>query len=234
MNSLGLQNKIGYKFRDEALLIKALTHSSYVHEKDGGPDKNNERLEFLGDALLDAIIGEELFRRLSGTGEGALTKLRALIVCEKSLAHQGRVIEIGNSLYLGKGEENIGGRGRDALIADAVEAVIGAVFLDGGYEAAKGVVASLFESRINEAINGKLNEDYKTELQELLQAKGEARISYALEREEGPDHDKTFYINLFCNRRLIGKGRGRSKKEAEQDAAREALERGVDYCTLKE
>jgi len=234
VNSLDFQEKISYRFNDEALLRKALTHSSYIKEKDEGCDKNNERLEFLGDAFFDAVISEELYKRPGNMEEGRLTKLRALIVCEKSLAYHGRQIGIGGHMLIGKGEEYIGGRQRDALLADALEAVIGAVFLDGGYDAAKDVVLKLFGKRIDDAINGNLSGDYKTELQERLQAKGETQILYMTEKEEGPDHDKTFYVSLFCAGELIGRGRGKSKKEAEQNAAKEALEREVNLCTSKE
>ena len=233
MNSIDFQNKIGYTFKDETLLKKALTHSSYIKEKKERCDRNNERLEFLGDAFFDAIISEELYRRLDKVEEGRLTKIRALIVCEKSLSYHGQQIEIGKYLYLGKGEECTGGRNRDSLLADAVEAVIGAIFLDGGYEAAKSVVLRIFKTRMEDAINDKLSSDYKTELQERLQAQGEMNISYLIEKEEGPDHDKTFYIALFRADELVGRGQGKSKKEAEQNAAKEALERGVSICTLK-
>jgi len=226
VSNCDFQNRIGYRFNDETLLDKAFTHSSYTKEKRGRAGDDNERLEFLGDAFFNAIIGEELFRKAEHLEEGQLTKFRARLVCEKSLAYHGRQIEIGKHVSLGKGEEFIGGRNRDAMIADTLEAVIGAVFLDGGYEAAKGVVLRIFENRIGDAINGKLDNDYKTELQEALQAKGETKIAYTVEREEGPEHDKTFHVNLFCNGTLTGKGRGKSKKEAEQNAAKEALERG--------
>ena len=234
MNNSEFQKKIGYKFNDEALLKKALTHGSYVNEKGEGKDKNNERLEFLGDAFFDAVISEELYGRLDGVEEGTLTKLRALVVCEKSLASCGRLIGIGEYVLLGRGEENTGGRDKDALIADALEAVIGAVYLDGGYGAVRDVVLRTFASRIDEAISGKLKSDYKTALQETLQAAGEFGISYRLAKEEGPDHDKVFYINLFSAKKLIGKGQGKSKKEAEQNAAKDALERGVNICTSRE
>jgi len=234
VNSGELQREIGYTFKNKALLCTALTHSSFTNEKDESCDRSNERLEFLGDAFFDAIISEELYRRLGSAGEGKLTKLRALVVCEKSLARYGKQINIGRYMFLGKGEECTGGRERDALIADAFEAVMGAVFLDGGYPAVKEGVLKLFKDRIDDAVSGRLNTDYKTALQEKLQAAGEAKISYIVRKEEGPDHDKTFFVDLFCENRLSGAGRGKSKKEAEQNAAREALERGVGSCTSKE
>ena len=233
MNSPGIQEKIGYRFKDENLLVKALTHSSYIKEKDEGCDKNNERLEFLGDAIFDAVISEELYRRLAGIEEGKLTKLRALIVCEKSLAGCGRQIGLGGCMLLGKGEEHTGGRDKDAVLADALEAVIGAVFLDGGYDAARNMVLNIFKDRIDHTVTGKTTGDYKTELQEMIQAKGENRILYLTDKEEGPDHDKTFYVSLFYADTLIGRGQGKNKKEAEQNAAKEALKRGVDICISK-
>jgi len=225
VNSSEFQAKIGYKFKDEMLLKKALTHSSYIKEKKERCDRNNERLEFLGDAVFNAVISEELYRRLDKVEEGRLTKLRALIVCEKSLAHQGKKIEIGEYLYIGKGEECTGGRNRGSLLADAIEALVGAIFLDGGYAAAQDVVLKMFKQRIDDAVDGRLDSDYKTELQEKMQSKGETEISYVIEKEEGPDHDKTFYIALFCSGELAGRGQGKNKKEAEQNAAKEALKR---------
>ena len=231
MNNVELQNKIGYNFCDESLLLTALTHSSYVKEKNYEANRSNERLEFLGDAFFDAIISEELYKRLESAPEGTLSKTRAMVVCEKSLALCGRQLAIGKHIFLGKGEEATQGREKNALIADALEAVFGAIYLDGGYEAVKEVVLRLFKDTIENAVLGKLACDYKTELQEKLQAKGEARIQYLLEKEEGPDHEKVFYINLFCGGKFAGAGRGKSKKEAEQNAAKEALERGLGICT---
>lgn len=230
MNELGFQKKIEYEFQNVELLIKALTHSSYVNEgKLLGQAYNNERLEFLGDAIFDAIISEYLFNRLEAVEEGELTKMRASIVCERSLAECGNRISIGKYLRLGKGEENTGGRNRGSILADAMEAVIGATYLDGGWDAAKNLVLKLFETTIESAILGKLHKDYKTDIQEKLQSRGEADISYIIDKEEGPDHDKTFYINLSFNGKIIGSGSGRSKKEAEQNAAKQALERGGTF-----
>ena len=223
MNRGVFEEKLGYTFQDPALLTKALTHSSYIKEKKERGGKNNERLEFLGDAFLDAVISEELFGRLEKEEEGRLTKARALIVCEKSLVWHAKHLDIGQHLFIGKGEEYTGGRNKDALLADAVEAVLGAVYLDGGYETVKKVILSLFEKRINDAVGGKLNSDYKTELQEKLQEQGEVKISYVTDREEGPDHDKTFYVSLRVGGKVLGKGKGKCKKEAEQSAARTAL-----------
>lgn len=189
---------------------------------------NNERLEFLGDAFFDAIISVELYKRLEKVDEGKLTKTRALIVCEKSLATVAQKLRIGEYLNMGKGEEHSGGRHRESILADAVEAVIGAIYLDGGYDEAARFVSREFEATVIDALAGKLFTDYKTQVQEALQKRGQkTSISYHLDKEEGPDHDKTFYVHLVCNGKTLGSGRGKSKKEAEQNAARATLEGGI-------
>ena len=226
MNELDFQKIIQYDFKNCNLLKNALTHSSYINEGKPPQIGNNERLEFLGDAILDAVISEYLYLRLEHVEEGELTKLRAVIVCERSLAVCGAGVSIGDFLRLGKGEENSGGRKRGSIIADALEAVIGAVCLDGGWDAVHDLIIRIFSELIEDAIAGRLHMDYKTEIQERLQSHGEADISYVIEREEGPDHDKTFYANLVFQGSVIGSGSGRSKKEAEQQAAKQALERG--------
>ncbi|HPR23926.1 MAG TPA: ribonuclease III [Bacillota bacterium] len=225
MNRTEFQQLIGYYFKDMELFEKALTHSSFFRGRGMGPGKDNERLEFLGDALLDAVISEELYNRMPSGEEGKLSKTRALVVCEASLAQIGNSLLIGDILRLGKGEDISGGRHRDSIIADAVEAVIGAVFLDGGFDASKNVVLPLFEKTLKLATEGKLKSDYKSEFQEIVQSSGTAEINYVLNREEGPDHDKTFYVNLFVDGQEAGKGTGKSKKEAEQNAAKEAIAR---------
>ena len=227
MNSLDFQSVIDYKFNNIELMHTALTHSSCSSDTKNKKIVNNERLEFLGDAFLAAIISEFLFSQEKSNGEGVLSKTRAAIVCEKSLAEIGKNLGIGQYIKMGRGEELTGGRNRDSIIADAVEAVIGAIYLDRGYIVAKEFVLSYFNNNINEAIKGKLNSDYKTELQEKLQINGDIEIQYKLEKEEGPAHDKTFYIRLFSNGKEIGLGSGKNKKEAEQVAAKDALERGV-------
>lgn len=217
--------KIQYEFKDKTLLNKALTHSSFCREHHVLPRDNNERLEFLGDAFFDAIISVELYNALINVDEGKLTKTRALIVCEKSLAIVGKRLEIGKYLNMGRGEENSGGRNRESITADAVEAVVGAIYLDGGYEEASRFVKREFKSTIKLALEGKLFTDYKTQVQEKLQKRGgTVHISYFLDREEGPDHNKVFYVHLVCNDKKMGSGSGRSKKEAEQNAARVTLE----------
>lgn len=224
MNDLEFAKKIGYEFKDPELLQHALTHSSFINESKLEYSANNERLEFLGDAVFDAVISDCLYHRLVHEEEGLLTKTRAVIVCERSLMECGVRMDIGDFLRLGKGENQSGGRHRTSILADAMEAVIGAVYLDGGWEQARKMVLRLFHDTIEEAVSGKLYSDYKTELQERLQAKGEISIHYEIEREEGPDHDKIFYVKLEADGKRIGKGTGRSKKEAEQHAAKNALE----------
>ncbi|WP_312651206.1 ribonuclease III [Aminipila sp.] len=234
MNNLDFQKNIKYEFKNANYLEKALTHSSFVQEKNERCGKDNERLEFLGDAFFDAIISEELFKKLTKVPEGKLTKLRASIVCEKSLAEQGKKLNVGKFLKMGKGEEHMGGRDRDSIIADAMEAIMAAIFLDGGFDEAKNFVLRTFEETIEDAVSGKLTKDYKTELQESLQTNGDVKICYQIDKEEGPDHNKTFYVSLFVDGRQIGEGAGKSKKEAEQSAAKYALESGGDKCILKE
>ncbi|MCR5482633.1 MAG: ribonuclease III [Clostridia bacterium] len=234
MNSLDFQEKIKYTFRDRSLLEKALTHSSYIKEKSERSKKNNERLEFLGDAFLDAIISTELYERMQNVEEGVLTKVRAKIVCEKSLAEISEKLCIGEYMRMGRGEEHAGGRHRESIIADALEAVIGAIFLDAGYEVLRQIVLEIFEPTIKLALEGRIFTDYKTEIQERLQAMGKTDICYRTTDAKGPDHDKTFFISLECDGREIGAGVGKSKKEAEQAAAKHALERGLEICTSKE
>lgn len=221
MNNSDFEKKIQYVFNDKSLLNKALTHSSFCREHSTEAKVNNERLEFLGDAFFDAIISVELYKRLEKVDEGRLTKTRALIVCEKSLAAVAARLDIGIYLNMGKGEEHSGGRHRESILADAVEAVVGAIYLDGGFEEAYRFVSREFEQTVEDALAGRLFTDYKTQVQEILQKRGrKTTISYHLDRDEGPDHDKTFYVHLVCNGKKLGSGCGKSKKEAEQDAAK--------------
>lgn len=225
MNNLDFENIIAYRFQDKMLLEKALTHSSYCREHGVESRDSNERLEFLGDAFFDAVISEELYQRLEKVDEGKLTKTRALIVCEKSLASVALRLGVGNYLNLGKGEEQSGGRKRESILADALEAVVAAIYLDGGFEAMRQFVAREFASAIDDALAGKLFADYKTQVQEVLQKRGKnTKIRYVTDREEGPDHDKTFYVHLVCDGETMGRGSGKTKKEAEQNAAKETLE----------
>lgn len=212
-----------YRFREEQLLRNALTHSSYSNENRMEYRVNNERLEFLGDAIFDAVISDALYHQAKIREEGELTKIRAAIVCESSLVEQALRLGIGEHLILGKGEEGTGGRQRSSILADAMEALMGAVYLDGGFEQAKSFILELFQETIQKAAEGLLHSDYKTEVQEFLQSKGESEIQYLIEKEEGPDHDKLFYTILQAGGVEIGRGSGRSKKESEQKAAQNAL-----------
>lgn len=224
MNNGDFEKKIQYTFKNKELLNKALTHSSFCREHGTEGKNNNERLEFLGDAFFDAIISVELYKLLEKVDDGKLTKTRALIVCEKSLAQVARRLDIGAYLNMGKGEEHSGGRQRESILADAVEAVVGAIYLDGGFEEVFRFVSREFAQTIEDALAGRLFTDYKTQVQEVLQKRGKkVIISYHLDKEEGPDHDKTFYVHLTCNGRVLGCGSGKSKKEAEQNAARETF-----------
>lgn len=226
MNNNILEERIQYSFKDRKLLKTALNHSSYCMENGMGSDQSNQRLEFLGDAYFDAIISTELYKRMQ-SGEGKLSKTRSAIVCENSLAAVGERLEIGRFLNLGKGEDHAGGRNKKSIQADAMEALIGAIFLDGGYDAAEEFVLREFSQAIDDALSGRLMSDYKTVVQELFQKKGKnVRFSYVLDREEGPDHDKVFYVHLVCNGTIYGYGKGKTKKEAEQNAAKAALEGG--------
>ncbi|MGI5850602.1 MAG: ribonuclease III [Caldicoprobacterales bacterium] len=216
-----LEKKIGYKFKNPDLLLNALTHSSYANENRGISD--NERLEFLGDAVLGLVIADYLYRLFEEHKEGDLTKIRASIVSEGPLSQIARDIRLGRFLLLGKGEAISGGRDRDSVLADALEAVIGAVYLEAGINQAKELIIGLFSSLMENSFQGKGFQDYKTNLQEVLQAMGEEEIVYRVIKETGPDHDKEFVIEVLCGRRVIGRGKGKSKKEAEQRAAKEAL-----------
>lgn len=223
MNNKTLEKNIGYAFKNKELLNTALTHSSYNMDR-GNKHCDNERLEFLGDAFLDSIISVELYHRMPKVSEGKLTKTRAVLVCEKSLANIAKVLELGKYMNMGYGEEIAGGRSKDSILADAVEALIGAVFMDGGYEATKKVILRAFDSVIQIAIDGKMYVDYKSELQEFLQCKGKVvNINYTTDKEEGPAHDKTFHVHVDCDGKIYGKGIGKSKKEAEKNAAKNAL-----------
>jgi ribonuclease-3 len=202
----------------------ALNHTSYVNENGMSKFDSNERLEFLGDAVLEGLISEELYKRFPLLDEGALTRLRAYIVCEKSLFRVARAFSLGDFLNLGKGEEQGGGRERPSVVSDALEALIGAVYLDGGAEAARRFVMHVFAKTIEKAISGTTIVDYKSDLQERLQADGQVEIRYLVDSQEGPDHDKLFHISVFKDGERIGKGSGRNKKQAEQEAAKNALE----------
>lgn len=221
-----LSKQIDYTFKDRKLLATALTHSSYVNENGLPYHCNNERLEFLGDTILDAVISDYLYGKYEDNEEGMLTKERATIVCESSLAYCGTKLNLGDYLILGRGEDLNGGRQRTSMLADAVEALIGAVYLDSGWEAAKDLSIRILSDVLEQALTGQLVKDYKSLIQERFQAEGETAIRYIVTREEGPDHDKTFFVDLRVHDRIVGHGHGKTKKEAEQQAARAAYEAG--------
>ena len=214
-----LEEKIGYTFRDFSLLKRAMMHSSYTNERHLEKYKCNERLEFLGDAVLELVSSEYLFRESPKVSEGELTKTRASMVCEPSLAQCARDIELGKYLLLGKGEEATGGRNRDSITSDAIEALIGAIYLDGGFTNAKEFIHRFILTDLEDK---KLFYDSKTILQEIVQAENR-EISYHLVREEGPDHNKSFYVEALIGGVSFGSGKGRTKKAAEQQAAYEAI-----------
>lgn len=218
------EERIGYAFQDKRLLENALTHSSYANERHWTYNKNNERLEFLGDAVLELVSSDFIFHEHSSDMEGEMTKLRASLVCERSLADSARQIGIGQFIRLGKGETATGGRERNSILSDAFEAVIGAMYLDGGLEAAKSFVIRFVLTDIE---NKKLFYDSKTVLQEMVQAQGKGSICYEPISETGPDHAKVFEVSCLLDGTCVGTGMGHSKKMAEQNAAYEAL------CKLK-
>ena len=217
-----LENAIGYRFQNITLLQNALAHSSYANERWHNSLMSNERLEFLGDSILGMVVAEHLYRNFPDRPEGELTRMRADMVCETSLAAIAEQVGLGGHLLLGHGEEAGGGRNRASILADAVESVIAACFLDGGMEAARAFIARFVLCKVPE--KQLVNRDYKTALQELVQQKKNQTITYRLVGESGPDHDKTFLVEVSLNGTVIGEGTGTSKKRAEQDAARAALE----------
>ena len=218
-----LQNKIQYAFKDEALLQHALAHSSYANEHRNEVAGSNERLEFLGDSVLGLITAEYLYNQFHHLPEGQLTKMRALLVCENSLFQFAQEIQLGEYLLLGHGEELSGSRNRASIVSDAFEAVLAAVYLDGGLKAAKTYILPFLERGAKKILEHTGNYDYKTALQEIAQQNPGELIQYKLINATGPDHAKTFEVHCFLNSNLLGKGIGKSKKEAEQSAAKEAL-----------
>ena len=227
MNSSEFQKILSYRFRKPELLTRALTHSSFNGSQEEYQEENYDKLEFLGDAFLDAVVSQWLIQDHPDMKEGDLSKTRALIVCEKSLARIALQLGIPPFIRMSRGEEITGGRDRPSILADTVEAVIGAIFLDGGYDAVRDFILKTFRETFQEALQDGGKKDFKTQLQELLQQRGTVEILYVVVKEEGPPHDKTFYVNLIIEGSLGGSGQGRSKKEAEQRAAEDGLKRGV-------
>ena len=211
-----IERRIGYRFADRKYLRVALTHSSYANESKSHI-AYNERLEFLGDAVLQLVTSEKLYKENPHMPEGKMSKTRAALVCEDALANYSHKIDLGSFMFLGKGEENTGGRERPSILADAFEALIGAIFLDGGIaQAKKFILRFLNDTELH-------LQDYKTLLQEIIQQNPGERLSYIVVKEEGPDHDKSFTVEVHLNSNPIGSGEGKSKKQAEQQAAKEAL-----------
>ena len=217
-----LEQGLGYTFRNKALLENALTHSSYANENRERHLPDNERLEFLGDSILGFVVAEYLYRNFPDKPEGELTRIRADLVCERNLAEAAATVELGSYLLLGHGEEQGGGRKRDSIVSDAMESVIAASFMDGGFAAAKEIIDRLILSNI--PTGRPRNFDYKTAFQELVQRKKDQQIHYELTGESGPDHDKHFEVEVLLNGKAVGHGVGSSKKRAEQAAAEAAIE----------
>lgn len=216
-----LEENLRYEFKNKKLLINALTHSSYANEARDGVS-SNERLEFLGDSVLSIVVSEYIYKEFNNLPEGELTKLRASLVCEKSLCQFSRELELGKYLRLGKGEDKGGGRERDSILADAFEAVLAAMYLDGGFNVAKNHVMRFIKNELKHT-DDEVFKDYKTALQEIIQKNPEESVTYILTKETGPDHDKVFEVEVRLNSNTIGKGMGKNKKQAEQSAAKEAL-----------
>lgn len=218
-----LEKAIGYRFQNISLLQNALAHSSYANERWHDSLLSNERLEFLGDSILGMTVADYLYRNFPDRPEGELTRMRADMVCETTLAAVANRIGLGQHLLLGHGEEQGGGRARPSILADAVESVIAACYLDGGFESAAQFIRTFILCDV--PVKRLHNVDYKTTLQELVQRKKDQVLSYTLTGESGPDHDKQFCVAVSLNGKTVGEGIGRSKKKAEQDAARVAIEK---------
>ena len=217
-----LEERLGYKFKNINLLKNSLTHSSYANEVRGG-FSSNERLEFLGDSVLSIIVSEHIYNKYPNMPEGELTRLRASLVCEKSLCAFSRELGIGEFLKLGNGEDKHGGRERDSILADAFEAVLASIYLDGGMAAARKHVMNTVLRDLKHHCDEDTFKDYKTTLQEIIQRNPEESVTYILIDESGPDHDKSFTVEVHLNSNTIGTGTGKSKKQAEQMAAKQAL-----------
>ena len=220
-----LQRTLGVSFDDPSLLEQALIHSSYINENPGIALNSNERLEFLGDAILSLIVAEKLYYVLPYSTEGEMTRLRAALVRRDTLARMARAVRLGDYLYLGKGEETSGGRHKPANLAGALEAVIAAIFIDQGLTIAKDFILRLFDNELQKVVSQGAEIDYKAQLQELIQARQQLTPTYQVIEAVGPDHDKKFTVEVRVGDTVLGKGAGKSKKMAETEAARSALQR---------
>jgi ribonuclease-3 len=219
------QKNLGINFKHPSLLETAVTHSSFVNESSATTVESNERLEFLGDAILGFVVAEKLYQDFPDLSEGEMTKLRSALVRRETLARVARAVRLGSFLYLGRGEEASGGRGKTANLAGALEAVIAAAFLDQGVAAAKNLILRLLGEELARVASHGIGVDYKSRLQELTQSTGQSIPVYRLVEEVGPDHDKRFTVEVMVGDTVLGSGSGKSKKSAETDAARSALER---------
>lgn len=223
MNSL--EKALKYEFKNAEILKKALTHSSFSKEEGIPRWECNERLEFLGDSVLGLIVTQELYERMLTEKEGKLAKLKSEIVRAESLEIVANDLNLGRHLILGRGEEMCGGRRKKNILADALEAVIGGIFLDGGYQVTRKIVLKLFEQCIDDAFMGKLDTNYKSALQEIMHKRNVRNLKYTIVKEEGKSHNKVFYAAVFARSTVIGEGSGKSKKEAENNAAKAALKK---------
>lgn len=220
-----LEQRLGHEFKNQALLLEALTHSTYAYEHRSEQLVSNERLEFLGDAVLDLAVGDRLFRDRAQYAEGFMTKTRALLVCENTLAKLARRLEVGGLLFVGKGEETTGGRDKSSNLANAMEALFGAVYLDAGFDKIRQVILNLLEQPVQEALSGSVIHDYKSRLLELIQGTHNgSTVQFNILQESGPVHERVFTAGVLLDDTLIASGSGNTKKEAEQQAARSALE----------
>jgi len=222
-NPYSLAPLLDYSFKDHELLLQAFRHPSYVYEKEDPGISDNQRLEFLGDAVISLAISHLLMESFPEMREGDLSKHRAFLVSESGLCRIALMLELGDYLLLGRGEERTNGREKPSILSDALEALIGAIYLDGDFPSASRVIARLFKPLVYEISHGNSSSDFKTELQELSQEAFQTTPDYRLVKDTGPDHDKTFYVAVYIKGGLLGKGTGKSKKEAEQHAAKEAL-----------
>lgn len=220
-----MENFLKYKFKNDKLLETALTHSSYAHEYKNHNINNNERLEFLGDAVLELVISSFIFEEFKELPEGELTKLRASVVCETMLSKKAKEMNVGKYMRLGKGEENTGGRDRDSILADCFEAIIGAIYLDGGISCAEEFILGILKDSVYDMRKSFKMNDCKTYLQELIQKNSKEPIEYNIVNEMGPAHNKLFVVQVVHCNRILGRGDGKSKKEAEQNAAYDALKK---------
>ena len=229
LSLIDIEKKIGYVFKNKELLKTAITHKSYAYERTGEDvSKYNERLEFLGDAILEHIVSIYLYNVEPKLKEGVMSKKRAEIVCEASLSRIIRERSLAKDIRLGKCEINTGGNKKDAILADMFEAILGAVYLDGGYDEANRVCLDMIKSTIDYVVSKEDTLDYKTRLQEILQRNGNVKIEYVLEKEQGKDHAKMFFSAVYFNDKKIGEGSGKTKKLSEQNAAKQAIEKIKD------